>query len=51
MPAALRKKGKATQIAMSILGVPQNRSGAERKNKKQKQQEQRLNFEDTQRVR
>jgi hypothetical protein len=50
MPASIRKKGKASKIALAILGVPQNRSGKSKKSRKSKY-EQRLNFEDTQRVR
>jgi hypothetical protein len=49
MPAMIRKKGKATKIALAILGPSQNKPT--RKTPKQEQQDQRLNFEDTQRVR
>lgn len=50
MPVMLRKKGKAQRIALSILGVPQNRSH-QKVTKKEKRNEQQLLFEDTQRVR
>lgn len=51
MPVALRKLGKATKIALSILGIPQNQPQKKRANRKKKDIEQRLVFEDTQRVR
>ncbi len=50
MPVMLRKKGKAAKIALNILGAPQNMS-KRKKPKRESQKEQRLNFEDTQRVR
>jgi hypothetical protein len=46
----LRSEGKASRIALNILGVPQNRS-AKTKKKRKNNYEQRLTFEDTQRVR
>ena len=50
MPAMLRKEGKASKIALNILGVPQNRSGKAKK-KRKSNYKQRLTFEETQRVR
>lgn len=50
MPAAPRPKGKATKIAYDILGKPQNMIN-DKKTKKDKLVDKRLDFEDTYRVR
>lgn len=50
MPAMLRIKGKTTKIAYDILGKPQNME-KDRKTKKDRLIDRRLEFEDTYRVR
>lgn len=49
MPAAPRQKSKATKIAYDILGKPENLKF--KRNKEQRRINQRLNYEETQRVR
>jgi hypothetical protein len=50
MPAMLRFKGRATKIAYSILGKPDNMID-DKKSSKEKQIDRRLIFEETTRVR
>lgn len=49
MPVAPRVKGKGTRIAYKLMGVPPNMQS--KRNKPQKKINQRLVFEETQRVR
>lgn len=45
MPAAPRPKGKATKIAIALLGIPENR--LDKKSKADKRIDARLLYEDT----